>query len=85
MCEQFDPDVARQCREDDAEEIKEKERANFCDWFTPSASAFTGEEAAAEAAAKAQLDNLFGGPDAEEAAKSDQDDSLKAADDLFKK
>ena len=30
MCVYFDPAVPKQCREDDAEEVQEKERANFC-------------------------------------------------------
>jgi hypothetical protein len=35
MCEFFDPNVPKQCKEDDAEEVFEKERLNFCDWFKP--------------------------------------------------
>ncbi len=81
MCEQFDASVQRQCREDGAEEQKEKDRANFCDWFSPSPRAFTGVEAAAETSARAELDNLFGG---DEGAEGDsQDGAFKAADDLF--
>ena len=82
MCTQFDKGVPRQCREDGAEEVKEKERANFCDWFSPSAAAFTGELAAAEAAARAQLDGLFGGGDAD--SLTDDDPAKSAAEDLFK-
>ena len=40
MCRHYDRDVARQCREDDAEDVTEKERLNFCDWFEPSEDAF---------------------------------------------
>ena len=36
MCTHFDPGVARQCREDDAEEVRDKERDNLCDYFVPS-------------------------------------------------
>ena len=33
MCAFFNPEVIRACREDDADEVMEKERANFCDYF----------------------------------------------------
>ena len=39
MCQFFDPGVPKQCREDDAEEVREKARPNFCDYFTPSPAA----------------------------------------------
>ncbi len=40
MCIHFDPVVPDQCREDDAEDVKEKALANFCEWFEPSETAF---------------------------------------------
>ncbi len=40
MCKDFDPSVPRQCREDGAEDVTEKDRVNFCDWFSPSEAAF---------------------------------------------
>ena len=40
MCVHFDRHVPRQCREDGAEDVTEKERTNFCDWFKPSDTAF---------------------------------------------
>ena len=61
LCEFFAPARPRQCREDDAEEVKEKERANFCDYFRPRAGAFDAARAAAEQQARDQLAALFGG------------------------
>ncbi len=61
MCENFDPTVPRQCREDGAEDVTEKERVNFCDWFSPSAAAFDPAKKGQADAAKASLDALFGG------------------------
>ena len=58
MCVYFDPQVAEQCREDDAEEVKEKMRANFCDYFRPNPDAFDGDLLTAEQQAKTQLDSL---------------------------
>ncbi len=60
MCTHFDARITRQCREDGAEDVKEKERPNFCDWFVPSDQAFDpGQKSEAEAA-KDALDALFG-------------------------
>lgn len=59
MCVHYDPHVPRQCREDGAEDVKEKERPNFCDWFRPSNAAFNADRKADEDAARAALDALF--------------------------
>jgi hypothetical protein len=81
MCSHFDLAVPRACREDDAEEVLEKERTNFCDYFSPSSQAFDTGIAAADSKARTQLDGLFGG----ESSAEDPDDELgNAADDLFK-
>lgn len=44
MCIYFDSNVPRQCREDGAEEVREKDRLNFCDWYKPSDAAFDEAE-----------------------------------------
>lgn len=59
MCRFYDPAVARQCREPVAEEVRDKERANFCGYLEPRPGAFTPRPAAA--AARAGLKALFGG------------------------
>lgn len=82
MCSFYDPGVAKSCREDDADEVKEKERPNFCDYFDPTPDAFDAAVAAADAKARDQLDALFGGDDAASGDKSEPD--LDAAEDLFK-
>ena len=46
-------------REDDADEVQEKERLNFCEWFLASESAFDPGRKAEEDAARAALDALF--------------------------
>lgn len=60
LCQSWDKTRVKQCREEDAEEVRNKQQANFCDWFKPQAGAFDGESGAAEIAAKAALDGLFG-------------------------
>ena len=59
MCVFFDAAVPRQCREDGAEEVREKDRLNFCDWFKPNESAFDPDRKHQEDQANAGLDELF--------------------------
>jgi len=81
MCVNYDPSVPKQCREDDAEEVFDKEKPNFCDWFEPATGRFDRSAAGRHAQAERRLAALFGdGQDADE-----DDDSLKrAAEDLFR-
>ena len=60
MCRHFDRAVPRQCREDGAEDVTEKEHANFCDWFKPSEAAFDPDRKSEADAAKEALAGLFG-------------------------
>lgn len=34
-CEHYDPKVYNECRETQADVVREKDRANFCDYFSP--------------------------------------------------
>ncbi|RMF97765.1 MAG: hypothetical protein D6727_04835 [Gammaproteobacteria bacterium] len=81
MCVYFDPSVSKQCREDDAEEVKEKARANFCDWFKPNPAAHDPRFKQAEARARDQLGALFGEADG---AQDDDDGTANPAEDLFR-
>ena len=63
MCVHFDKTVPRQCREDGAEDVTDKDRPNFCDWFKPSASAFDPDAKSEADAAKDALAALFGNDD----------------------
>ena len=81
MCRFYDPHVPKQCTEDDAEEVKEKERPNFCDWFKPDAGVFDPARAATESRARGELAALFGD---EEGHEPGDDALLHKAEDLFK-
>ena len=81
MCVYFNPNIPRQCAEDGAEEVLDKLKVNFCDWFKPSATAFDPVMATQEARAKSELASLFG---EESATQPGQDDALNSAEDLFK-
>ncbi|MBM4196054.1 MAG: hypothetical protein FJ197_03000 [Gammaproteobacteria bacterium] len=60
LCRYWDRRTVRQCSQDDAEEVRNKEQANFCDWFKPRPGAFDAAAAATAQAARDQLDALFG-------------------------
>ena len=59
MCVNFDPRVPRQCREDGAEDVTDKDKPNFCDWFSASDSAFDAKRKEQEDKARAALNALF--------------------------
>jgi hypothetical protein len=59
MCLDFDRHAPKQCREQDAEEVKDKERPNFCDYFKPNPNAYRSRDPKSQAA-KSTLDSLFG-------------------------
>jgi hypothetical protein len=61
LCHFYDPRVEGKCREDRAEEVREKERANFCDYFKPRPNAYRAKDAARTETAKGQIDALLGG------------------------
>ena len=84
MCLFFDPAVPKQCREDDAEEVKDKQQANFCDWFKPSDSAFAPGFSAGEAQARDGLAKLFDDDAHDNEGENGDDDTVGEADKLFK-
>lgn len=60
MCEFYDTSVAKSCREPVAEEVTDKDRANFCDYFRGRPGVQAAGGAGESEAARAQLDALFG-------------------------
>lgn len=83
MCVFYDPDVAEQCTEDDAEAVKDKTNTNFCDYFKPAGGRFDAAGHSAEQRAKSELDALFGGAESDDTGPDD-DDPASAAEDLFR-
>jgi hypothetical protein len=80
LCEFHDTAVAKSCREPVAEEVKDKTRANFCDYFRPRPHAFTAAGDAA-AQARSQLESLFGG--GQRGPSSPQDEARARLEELF--
>jgi hypothetical protein len=60
-CKHYDPFAPNQCRETQVELVRDKEKANFCDYFTPNqkkgSSTSIGKTKADEA--RNAFDNLF--------------------------
>jgi len=59
MCVEYDTSYASQCREPMAEEVRDKTRANFCDFFKPRPDAYVAGDDAAAAKSTAALEDLF--------------------------
>jgi hypothetical protein len=60
MCVDYDESVAKRCREPTAEEVNDKQHANFCGFYAPRAAAFKPGDATAAEAARLALEKLFG-------------------------
>src|SRR5579863_971546 len=60
LCEFHVPKLRQGCREDRAEHVQEKQRANFCEFFQPRPGAHTVRDWAPAQAARNQLEALFG-------------------------
>ncbi len=64
LCEFYDTSVAKSCREPVAEEVTDKERANFCDFFalaTDDSGSAAGDDQREGSSGRAAFDDLFNG------------------------
>jgi hypothetical protein len=85
LCEFYSVAVAKHCREPIAEEVKDKERANFCDYFKPRPRAYSNAAQHAAAQAKAELEALFGGASSASSEPSPAEKARAELEALFKK
>jgi hypothetical protein len=85
LCRFYDVTVAKHCREPIAEEVRDKQRANYCDYFTPQPGAWSNTGLTAAAKAKAALDSLFGEVSSAAPAPSAADKARADLDALFGK
>ncbi len=83
MCEFFDPGVSRGCREPVAEEVSDRERANFCGYFTPVRGLGPCVDDVGSLAARTELDSLFGLPASSTASPGDAGEARLRLDELF--
>jgi len=82
QCRHYDPAYNNACRETMADPVVEKERRNFCEYFSFSSAPFAaagGSDRREEARAK--LEGLFGGPP----RPAPGADARRRIEDLFKK
>ena len=86
MCVYFDTAAPQQCREPVAENVSDKQRANFCGYFQINPHAFT-VSSDQTTASRRQVDALFGGesPAAASETSTTQDELRKDLEQLFKK
>jgi len=87
MCAYFDAGITEQCAEDDAEEVKHKEGANFCEYFRPNPGAHDPRYRSGDTRARSQLDTLFcseGDDSRTDATDDDDENTLGGAEDLFR-
>lgn len=56
-CDFYDPSYNNHCRETQADRVVDKDRANFCDYFTPAK--IGRKPAAAPSDARARLNAMF--------------------------
>lgn len=75
-CEFYEPRWRRGCREERAEDVSDRERANFCDYIRLRPDACQPRPDTAASRARAELDALFGG--GEPAAPADAAPSAEA-------
>ena len=85
MCRYYDPNSIDQCTQEDAEEVREKERANFCDYYKPRSGAYQVRDTSQAGAAKDKLNDLFGGSSGEKSRTVESSGSSRQQlEDLFK-
>src|SRR5690606_38843638 len=78
LCEWYSTSVAKHCREPIAEEVKDKERANFCDYFKPRENAYVNTSTDVAAQARAELEAMFGGAQAADTPQPSAADKARA-------
>ena len=60
QCALYERSAYQQCREPTVEEVRDKQRANFCDYFKPAAVLKGAGNSSSQDAARAALEQLFG-------------------------
>jgi hypothetical protein len=89
MCVEYDVSKAKHCREPIAEEVRDKDHANFCDFYRPRPDAYRQANQAELDKSRAGLDALFGGKPGSSAsgasASSAADEAKRTLEGLFGK
>jgi len=89
LCKNNDPRRSSGCNEDLAEDILDKESANFCDYFAPSSDAYQQKGRHKLAKAESELAELFDNessnitPNKAPTSQTKKDNALSELEDLF--
>ena len=83
QCRHYDPAYHNACRETEADPVTDKERRNFCEFFSFNPAPFQRRTGGREAEARARLEGLFGG--SSEAKGDPASDARRRLDALFRK
>ena len=83
MCLYYDTGKAKSCQEPIAEEVRDKERANFCDYFKLKPNAHDAARQSQQEQAKQKLEALFGSSTSEQTHEPQSD--REKLENLFKK
>ena len=81
-CRHYDTHFNNSCRETEAEPVVEKNRRNFCEFFSFTREPFEKGGGGREAEARAKLEGLFGG---KSASPSRAEEARKQLEGLFRK
>jgi len=79
LCKEYDPNISDGCREDRADFVLDKEKANFCDYFKPKANAYRKKDDQQARQARAKLAELFGETPPLDSDKKDGDSAATEA------
>ncbi|MGH3053785.1 MAG: hypothetical protein ACRDL7_02265 [Gaiellaceae bacterium] len=83
-CRHYDPALNNSCRETQADPVVEKNRRNFCEFFSFTREAFVKGGNSREAEARAKLAGMFGGR-GQAKAGGGAEEARKRLEGLFKK
>ena len=72
LCKHFNPAISDSCEEDLAEDVRDKESANFCDYFSVNPNAYQPKKQTKQEQAEHDLACLFGDSTSEEKAPTDE-------------
>ena len=67
-----------------ADDVSDRERANFCGYFTAAPAAGVGAQDRTAQVARSELDALFGLPPADNSTPSGPDKARRQLDELFR-
>ena len=85
QCRHYDPAYHNACRETEADPVSEKERRNFCEFFSFDPAPLRPQGTGREAEARARLEGLFGGKPGTETGRDRTSDARRRLDALFRK